>query len=65
MLNMKCVYCGKEETENIDGEYVCSECLERDFTCCNDCGAWIHNDDIRTVDSEVYVCLNCMYKRGS
>ena len=68
MLNMKCIYCGNVETENIDCEYVCFECFERNFTCCSDCGEWVHNDDIRTVignrDSEVYVCLNCMNKRG-
>ena len=69
---MKCSYCGKE-IENVidDGTdigYVCSECLERDFTSCSDCGVWVHNDDICTVrgnreGSEVYVCLNCMNKK--
>ena len=64
MLKMKCIYCEKEETKNIEGEYVCSECLERDFTICSDCEAWIHNADIRTVRRnregyEVYVCEHC------
>ena len=74
MLNMKCVYCGKV-TENIidggygteiiidgDDEYVCAECLERDFTSCRVCGVWVHNDDICTVyraGSEVCVCEQC------
>ena len=65
---MKCVYCKKvtaiiigDETED---EYVCSECLERDFTSCSDCGVWVHNDTIRTVrrysdGSEMYVCEHC------
>ena len=62
---MKCIYCGAETaTENIDIDYVCAECLERDFTSCSDCGVWVHNDDICTVirnreGREVYVCEDC------
>ena len=75
ILNMKCIYCGVE-TEKIIGElhdkekmtctdieYVCSECLERNFTCCSNCGVWVHNDDICTVNRagyEVYVCEQCL-----
>ena len=64
---MKCIYCGIEEKENIAGEYVCSECLERNFTSCSDCGVWVHNDDICTATrdggSEVYVCQRCRRDR--
>ena len=74
ILKMKCIYCGAE-TEKIIGElhdkekmtckdieYLCFECLERDYTCCSDCGVWVHNDDICTVNRaghEVYVCAQC------
>ena len=61
---MKCVYCGKVTENNID-EYVCSECLERDFTSCDDCGVWVHNDEIRTVRNragEMHVCEKCYVK---
>ena len=63
---MKCSCCGKELENVIDGEdigYVCSECLESDFTCCNDCGEWVQNDNICTAISnrgnEVYLCEQC------
>ena len=66
MLNMKCVYCGEEKENNIHGEYVCSKCLERDFTSCSVCGVWVHNDDIRMVrnrhNREAYVCDDCCSK---
>ena len=61
---MKCVYCGNEETENIDDECVGGEWLECELTMCRDSEAWIHNADIRTVRRnregyEVYVCEHC------
>ena len=58
---MKCSCCGKEIENVIDGEdvgYVCSECLEHDFTSCDVCGVWVHNDDICMVNG-VYVCEQC------
>ena len=62
MLNMKCIYCGEETGSDMG--YVCSECLERDFTSCSDCGVWVHHDDICTVirnreGYEVHVCERC------
>ena len=74
ILKMKCICCGVE-TEKIIGElhdkekmtckdieYLCFECFERNYTCCSDCGVWVHNDDICTVNRaghEVYVCSQC------
>ena len=69
---MKCVYCGEKTAiiigDETDDEYVCFKCLERYFTCCSDCGVWVHNDNIRTVrgnreGSEVYVCSECVNKQ--
>ena len=68
MLKMKCSCCGVVELKNVieDGitEYVCAECLERDFTPCENCGVWTYTDNIRTVRSirygrEVHVCAHC------
>ena len=67
MVCFYCDNCGKlEEEEKMTATYkglVCSECLESAFTCCSECGKWIHNDYIRTVrnryDCEVYVCGDC------
>ena len=66
-LYVPCANCGelhgKGKMTCTDIGYVCSECLEGDFTCCNDCGAWIHNDNIRMVrnryDCEAFVCDDC------
>ena len=59
---MKCIYCG-EETENIiNDEYLCSNCIDKVYVPCENCGVWVHNDDIRTVireGREVYVCEQC------
>ena len=64
MLNMKCVYCGEEKENSIHGEYVCLSCLNKLYVPCENCGVWVHNDDICTVrrnreGDEVYVCKQC------
>ena len=63
MLNMKCNYCGKETEIIIDDEYLCSECMNKLWVPCENCGVWVHNDNICTVrnraGSEVYVCEDC------
>lgn len=67
-LYAPCENCGelhdKEKMTETDIGYICSECLESDFTRCFECGDLIHNDNIRTARSdrygrEVYVCEYC------
>lgn len=67
-LYVPCENCGelhdKEKMTETNIGYVCSECLECYFTCCNDCGVWVHNDNTYTVrrnreGDEVDVCVYC------
>jgi|WetSurMetagenome_2_1015567.scaffolds.fasta_scaffold00049_47 hypothetical protein len=61
-----CNYCG-EYYENDSGEYIesrdsfiCSSCLEDNFTACDNCGEYYDNDrgDLEEVDNQT-LCSDC------
>lgn len=67
-----CAICGCCDEELfelwIDGEYrmVCADCAEQNgYVRCEDCGAWVHEDDVIPVDEDIrytytsYVCPDC------
>ena len=44
--------------EVIDGEYVCMDCVEREFVQCQDCGEYVRRDDAYAYEGD-YLCQNC------
>lgn len=51
-----CVVCAEE---NKDGVY-CSDCRDRYYTQCDECGEWFPTDDmVRTANGD-YVCQDCL-----
>ena len=56
---MKCIYCG-EETENIiNGEYVCLDCMNRLYVPCEYCGE-LHDKEKMLKTDMGYVCFECL-----
>jgi len=45
--------------EVIDGEYVCQDCVEREFVKCRDCGEYVRRDDAYEYDGD-YLCEDCL-----
>ena len=44
--------------EVIDGEYVCRDCVEREFVQCQDCGEYVRRDDAYAYNGN-YLCEDC------
>lgn len=47
------------EYELIDEEPVCIECLEENYTQCDDCGAWVSNDEYYSTAYDTSICQIC------
>jgi len=65
MKKIICSKCGEiinnDDYETIDGDYVCRDCVEGYYTKCEDCGAWIENDEAYWIeDEQKYVCDDCI-----
>lgn len=60
-----CFECGRELKDetmyNIGGEtYICEDCREDYYICCEDCEELVHQDDIVAVENNSrYVCEDC------
>ena len=59
-----CYECGEELEETMyyigGGEYVCEECRDNYYMCCEDCNELTHENDIVAVDNNSrYVCEDC------
>lgn len=61
-----CKDCGaiidveNEDYIEIDGEYVCKDCMD-DYVQCEECGKWYNIDDCYWIESEnAYVCEDCL-----
>lgn len=61
-----CKDCGAiidVENENyleIDGEYVCKDCMD-DYVQCEECGEWCSIEDVQWVETEdAYICQDCL-----
>lgn len=61
----RCEVCGTyhvigDSTETRDCWNVCPECLSENYTYCDECEGYVHNDYVRYVNGEdIYVCDNC------
>lgn len=63
-----CECCGHDhlyrDCTYIDGYgYVCDDCLADEFTCCDECGEWTHNDEITEINVNgryICVCDSCL-----
>ena len=56
---MKCIHC-EVETENIvNGEHVCSECVNKLYVPCEYCGE-LHEKEEMTATNIGYVCSECL-----
>lgn len=58
-----CAECGEEfdisEMHEINGEFVCEDCFDTEYTSCADCGEIVHKDDAYYVENHGWVCLDC------
>ena len=60
----RCLSCGEEHpiedmTEVASG-YVCDECRDEQYTCCDYCGEWVLSDDSVSVnEGNLYYCRTC------
>ena len=66
---MICKDCGKfvsaKDGEIVDGEFICNECLDRDYIKCADCGEYHKEDDMYYIeDTNEYVCNYCYEHNG-
>lgn len=69
-LYTTCDHCGqivrRDQCETVGRDTVCNECLENsgDFVQCEDCGSWVRDYDVRTVNigraDEGVVCEDCL-----
>lgn len=61
---IECANCGALERRSnmynsVDGA-ICEYCCDYNYTTCDDCGARVHNDDIRyDDDTDYYYCESC------
>lgn len=56
-----CTQCGAEGVERCcvcDDVYVCADCLDSDFTKCDECGKYYSNDVVNLVDDQM-LCEYC------
>ena len=40
-------------------EYVCSDCCDNYYSCCEDCGEYFRNNNLREHKGEMY-CEDCL-----
>lgn len=64
MEDLVCRDCGEKiegEYHEIDGEYLCDNCFEENYSYCDDCGEIISRDNGYYVESEDrFVCEDCL-----
>lgn len=65
-----CDRCGDVIIQQFDDNYIivggdiycCSNCAIADgYTTCDDCGEWVHQDDVYCGDDCMYRCADCHY----
>jgi len=60
---VNCYNCGSEvnidDTQEIDGEHVCQECIDNHYYTCERCGDYIHEDDICETTRGDIICQRC------
>ena len=66
---MICKDCGRfvsaKDGKIIDGEFICNDCLNKDYIKCADCGEYHIKDDMYYIeDTSEYVCNNCYERNG-
>lgn len=47
----------------VDGKTICSDCYDRNYVTCDECGEVILYDDAYEVDDDNYLCADCAEKR--
>ena len=61
-----CTDCGAENVERFcvcDDVYVCADCLDSNFTRCEECGEYYENDVVSEVDGQM-LCEYCAEAMG-
>jgi len=54
-------YFDEDNVIYIDDNYYCESCVDKYYTCCEDCGDYIHNDDICLIEDKGFcVCDSCL-----
>lgn len=64
-----CDRCGEyypqtDITETVNGDYVCSDCLDEDYVQCYCCDGWVRDNEsytaVNSYGGDVSVCENCI-----
>lgn len=49
-----------DDGETVDGNFVCSECYDNEYSTCDNCHDLAHNDSITGTLDDSYVCDDCL-----
>ncbi len=59
-----CQFCGKTypiiDLQEIDGDKICQDCIDNNFSYCSACEGYVYNDNIHFLNNEVY-CPDCYF----
>jgi len=59
-----CQYCNEVypiiDLQEIDGDKICQECIDNNFSYCSACGDYVYNESIHILDDDIY-CKECYF----
>ena len=58
---VECDVCGMwvEECTDVNGKSLCEDCVDENYTKCEDCGEWVANEDAHETHGGSWVCDDC------
>ena len=62
MLNMKCIYCGAETENIVNGEHVCLNCMNKLYVPCENCGELHDKEKMTCTDNRMVRQFNFFKK---
>lgn len=61
---VECHHCAESISESdmhfVEGLNVCQDCVDDNYSTCEDCSEYVNNDDMRSVDYDRSVCESCL-----